>query len=137
MVARYDPDMANRARDWLRQAERDLEHAVLSRDAGHHEWCCFICQQSAEKSVKALHLSRMQEAWGHVVAKLLAELPEAVTAPEQLLDRARVLDAHYVAPRHPNGHPEGAPFEHYGRLQSDEAIDHARTIHEFVRTRMA
>lgn len=136
-MVRYDADMAERSMDWLRQAERDIETATLARDGGHHEWCCFICQQSAEKSAKALHLRLGQEAWGHVVAQLLAELPPSAAAPAELLDRARVLDAHYVAPRYPNGHPSGAPFEHYGRLQSDEAIGHARAIHQFVRLQMA
>ncbi len=48
--------MANRARDWLAQAERDLRHAQTSRDAGDHDWSCFAAHQAAEKAVKALHL---------------------------------------------------------------------------------
>ena len=67
--------MADRARDWLAQAERDLEQAEDSRAAGRHEWACFAAQQGAEKAVKALHLHLGQEAWGHVVARLLQELP--------------------------------------------------------------
>ena len=39
--------------------------------------------------------------------------------------------------RYPNSHPEGAPFEHYGPLQSEEAIRYAREIIEFVRSQMA
>ncbi len=30
-----------------------------------------------------------------------------------------------------NSHPEGAPFEHYGPLQNQEAIGHAHAIVEF------
>ena len=127
--------MVNRSRDWLAQAERDLSHAERSRRAGDHEWACFAAHQAAEKAVKALHLHLGQEAWGHVVARLLAELPLAV--PEELVERARVLDNFYVPSRYPNGHPEGAPFEHYGPLQSGEAIEHARAILELVRSQMA
>ena len=54
--------MPNRSRDWLVQAERDLEQASDSRDAARHEWACFAAQQAAEKAVKALHLSVGQEA---------------------------------------------------------------------------
>jgi len=36
-----------------------------------------------------------------------------------------------------DAHPEGAPFEHYGQLQSDEAIRHARAILDFARAAMA
>ena len=127
--------MTSRARDWYRQAERDLDQARSSQREGRHEWACFAAQQSAEKAVKALHQSKGQEAWGHVVARLLRELPFAV--PEVLIDKAKVLDNFYMATRYTNGHPEGAPFEHYGSLQSNEAIDYAHEILEFVRTQMA
>lgn len=127
--------MTSRAGDWYRQAERDLEQARSSQREGRHEWACFAAQQSAEKAVKALHLSKGQEAWGHVVARLLRELPLSV--PETLIDKAKVLDNFYVATRYTNGHPEGAPFEHYGPLQSNEAIRYAHEILEFVRAQMA
>jgi hypothetical protein len=72
--------MANRWRDWLDQAERDLEQAEASEEDGRHEWACFA--------------------------------------------------AHH-------GPPEGAPFEHYGTLQSTQALDHARSIIDFVRSQVA
>ncbi|HEC63101.1 MAG TPA: HEPN domain-containing protein, partial [Candidatus Acetothermia bacterium] len=53
------------------------------------------------------------------------------------LEKAKVLDNFYVPTRYPNAHPEGAPFEHYGRLQSEEAISYASEIIEFVRAQMA
>jgi len=92
-------------------------------------------------AVKALHLSLGQEAWGHVVARLLEELPgpkgPSLQDVTHLVEKAKVLDNFYVATRDANGHPEGAPFEHYGPLQSDEAIRHASEIVEFVRARLA
>lgn len=101
------------------------------------EWACFAAQQAAEKAVKALHLHEGQEAWGHVIAKLLDELPETVPISEELVDRARVLDNFYIPARYPNSHPEGPPFEHFGSLQSKTALDHACAILEFVRNEMA
>lgn len=100
--------MASRTKDWFRQAERDLEQAFSSQREGRHEWACFAAHQASEKVVKALHLSRGQEAWGHLVPT-----------------------------RYANGHPEGAPFEHYGPLQSTEAIAYAREIIGFVRAHLA
>lgn len=129
--------MANRCQDWLDQAIRDLEHAREARRVGHHDWACFASHQAAEKAAKALHLSFQQEAWGHVVRRLLEQLPEEVTIPRELLERARVLDGYYMPARYPNGHPEGAPFEHYGELQSGEAIEHAEAIVAFVRVSVA
>ena len=129
--------MANRARDWLSQATRDLEQARDSNQAGRHEWACFAAHQAAEKAVKALHLHRGQEAWGHVLTRLIAELPADARPAGELVERARVLDTFYVPARYPNSHAEGAPFEHYGPLQSAEAIAYAGAIVEFVRRQMA
>ena len=129
--------MANRSQDWYRQAVRDLEQAEDSRKADRHEWACFAAHQAAEKAVKALHLAKGQEAWGHLVAVLLRELPPAFAAPSELIERGKVLDNFYIPARYPNGHPSGAPFEHYGPLQSEQAIEYAGAIFEFVRSQMA
>ena len=126
--------MSNRSRDWFAQAERDQEQAKASQAEGRHEWACFAAQQAAEMAVKALHLSLGQEAWGHVIARLLVELPFPT---EDLVDKGKVLDNFYVATRYAIGHPEGSPFEHYGLLQSHEAIQYAGEILEFVRARLA
>ncbi len=126
--------MANRSLDWLKQAEEDLKHAKYSFEVEDYDWACFASQQSAEKAVKALHLHLGQEAWGHMIAKLLKELP--IDVPKDLIDKARVLDAYYIPTRYPNGFPEGAPFEHFGRLQAEEAIRYAGEILEFVRSKM-
>jgi HEPN domain-containing protein len=128
--------MSNRSLDWLNQGLRDLEQAGDSRRAGRHEWACFAAQQAAEKAVKALHFRWGQEEWGHVLARLLVELPETVPVPEGLIEKGRVLDNFYIPPRYPNSHPEGAPFEHYGPLQSEEAIRYAGEIIDFVRSQM-
>ncbi len=127
----------DRSRDWYRQAQNDLQQAADLRRAGRHEWACFAAQQASEKAVKAPHLKLGQEAWGHVIARLLRDLPPQAAAPEELVAKAQVLDAHYIPPRYPNGHPEGAPFENYGPIQSREAIAHAREILEFAGARLA
>jgi HEPN domain-containing protein len=57
--------------------------------------------------------------------------------PANLQEKGRVLDNFYVPTRYPNGHPTGAPFEHYGPIQSGEAIRYADEILEFVHSQMA
>ena len=69
------------------------------------------------------------------MARLLEEL--ALDVPQGLVDVAKVLDSFYIPSRYPNSHPEGAPFEHYGPLQSEEAIRYAGEIVGFVRSQMA
>jgi HEPN domain-containing protein len=48
-----------------------------------------------------------------------------------------VLDNFYVPTRYPNGHPAGAPFEHYSSIQSTQAIAYADQILAFARAAMA
>ncbi len=127
--------MGNRADDWFAQAEQDLGQAKSSQAEGRHEWACFAAHQAAEKAVKALHLAFGQEAWGHVISRLLQELPVEVTV--ELVEKGKVLDSFYIPTRYPNSHPEGPPFEHYGSLQSREAIQYAGEVIEFVRFQMA
>ena len=45
--------MSNRAPDWLRQAQADLEHAQASLEDKDFEWSCFAAQQAAEKAINA------------------------------------------------------------------------------------
>ncbi len=87
--------------------------------------------------MKSLHLHHRQEAWGHVVARLLDALPATTHAPARLLEAARVLDNYYIPARYPNGYTEGPSFEHFGPLQSEQAVGHARQIIEFVRPHLA
>jgi HEPN domain-containing protein len=129
--------MPNRSHDSPDQAQRDLEQAEASRRDGRHEWACFAAQQAAELAAKALHQHLGQEARGHVIARLLRQLAPGVRAPDSLVEKAHVLDGFYVPPRYPNSHAEGPPFEHYGPLQSEEAIGYAREIVEFARAQMA
>jgi HEPN domain-containing protein len=129
--------MPNRFRDWFRQAERDLEQARDSQTAGRHEWACFAAQQAAEKAVKALHLKGATEVWGHVIAELLKELRPSIPVRSDLLEKATFLDNFYIPMRYANGHPSGAPFEHYTSLQSHQAITYAEEIIEFARSAMA
>jgi HEPN domain-containing protein len=82
-----------------------------------------------------LQLVLGQEAWGHVIARLLQDLPLEV--PKDLVEKGKVLDNFYIPTRYANGHPEGPPFEHYGSLQSKEAIRYAGEILDFVRSKMA
>ena len=127
--------MPNRWRDWLAQAQHDLGQATASHRDGRHDWSCFAAHQAAEKAVKSLQLALGREAWCHVTARLLNQLP--TPPPAALIDRARILDNYYVPARYPNGHVEGPAYEHYGSLHSSQALDHARAIIDFVRKALA
>lgn len=126
--------MANRSRDWLRQAEADLQHAGHARNSGDFDWSCFAAHQAAEKGVKSVILSRSAEAWGHSVTRLVAILAEeGAIGAEALLDDARLLDRHYIPTRYPDNLPDGAPTDFYREADAAAAIDAAGRILDFCR----
>jgi HEPN domain-containing protein len=43
--------MSHRWKDWLAQAERDLEHVQMDIEKGFYEWACFSAEQAAEKAL--------------------------------------------------------------------------------------
>ncbi len=114
-----------------------MDQARASAAAARFDWACFAAHQAAEKAVKALHLRLGQEAWGQVVARLLVELPTEVAAPAELVDAGRVLDTFYIPTRYPDSHAAGPPFEHYGKLQGEEAMRRAGDVLAFVAQALA
>lgn len=133
--------MADRSRDWYDQAARDLEQAASSMDAGRHEWACFAAHQATEKALKALHLALGSMGWGHTLTRLWSGLPAewspAPTPPADLEDRLRLLDGFYIPTRYPDSYPDGTPGEHFGRLQSEQALSHASAIYTWIGAALA
>jgi len=125
-----------RTKDWFRQAEKDLQHAKRSTDAGDFEWACFAAQQAAEKAVKSLYQSIHVDALGHSVSRMLQDLPVSLNSPKDLLERAKELDKHYIPSRYPNFHPEGAPMDYYTGPEARRAVEGAEKILEFVRSKI-
>ena len=54
-----------------------------------------------------------------------------------LEDRLRILDALYIPTRYPDSLPDGAPTDHFGRLQSEDALRHARSIVDAIAAALA
>ena len=133
--------MAERSADWLNQALRDLEQAEASMQADRHEWACFAAHQATEKALKALNLALGQQAWGHTLTRLWGAVPDGEALdphpPEALDDRLRLLDGFYIPTRDPDSYPEGTPGEHFGRLQSEQALFHATAIVQWARAALA
>ena len=49
----------------------------------------------------------------------------------------RVLDALYIPTRYPDSLPQGAPTDHFGRMQSQDVLTHARALLDAVSAALA
>lgn len=123
--------MADRSKDWIEQADRDLLAAKSQIDAGFHEWACFIAQQCAEKAAKSVLQRLGAEAWGHSVNQLLAAISDDVPLPEDVKSAAMVLDRYYIPARYPNGYAEGKPADYIARKDANDAVASAEKILRF------
>lgn len=123
----------DRSRDWWVQAQADLRHARRALDDAAYEWACFAAHQAAEKALKAVFERSQQRAWGHTLTLLLRALGDEsdVQIPPDLVERAKVLDKHYIPTRYPNGLEQGAPAEFYTRREAEDAIRDSEAILRF------
>ena len=127
----------NRWKDWDGQGRRDREKARLDLEKGYHEWACFTALQAAEKVINALALKRGISLWGHSLTEMLGILSSTIAVPEEIMDRARLLDLYYIPARYPNGFPSGKPADYLTQRQAQEAIDTADGIIGFCESHMA
>ncbi len=128
--------MPERSADWLRQAKRDLRHAVHSLEDKDYEWACFASQQAAEKAVKALYQTLHGDIRGHVISQMLGNLPTEITVPGELIEAALRLDKLYITTRYPNGFERGTPGDFYTSSEAQEAISYAEGILHFCEGRI-
>ena len=125
--------VVERSKDWIDQAEGDLEHAKNDLKCGFYDWACFSAQQSAGKAVKAVFQKLGAEAWGHSVYDLLVNLKGRVEVSDELLEYALELDKAYIPTRYPNAHPSSSPRRRYTKREAERMIKYAEKIFEFCK----
>jgi HEPN domain-containing protein len=119
----------------MRQAQRNLDVARTTRDAGQFDWSCFAAQQAAELALKALYQHHHAEGWGHLLDRLIEGLLAEEPGLADLREAARILDKFYIPTRYPNGLEAGAPADAYTRTEADQTIAYAEQFLQFVQAR--
>ncbi len=110
---------------WCRQAESDLRNARHNAESGAHDVCVFLCQQAAEKMLKAAYMTAKQHEAPrtHSLPRLLSELG----AGEELARLSRRLTVDYMTTRYPDM-TESPPAEAYEASDSSDRIHRAERI---------
>jgi len=123
----------NRYRDWLEQAEIDLEKGRIDLRHEYFNWACFTAQQAAEKAVKGLCMFLGFEPWGHSITNMLRLLRDRIDVPAEMVENAQMLDAFYIPTRYPNGFSMGKPSDYYNSKMAGEALNACEKIIRFCK----
>ncbi|MCS7235148.1 MAG: HEPN domain-containing protein [Armatimonadota bacterium] len=120
--------------DWMREAEAELAAARTLYEAGHWAWCCFTCQQAAERALKAVceHLRTPQT--GHNLNLLLQAVADHVPIPDVVREGCARLNRHYVPTRYPNAFDRGVPAEQFFEADARQALRDAEEVVHFAQT---
>lgn len=123
--------MKNRARDWFKQAQNDFLWAQDTLVSEKFAQACFICQQVAEKSLKAVAYFKDYDM---VKSHSVLEIARSLGINGEIENIAKRLDLYYISTRYPDAFPSGAPFEYYTKDQAEEAVGFAAVILDFAGT---
>jgi HEPN domain-containing protein len=87
------------------------------------------------RSADWLHQARADLAQAQLSAEVITSGPASPAI--RLVAPVSDLDALYIPTRYPDSLPEGAPTDHFGRLQSQDALRHARALVDAIGSALA
>ena len=86
-------------KNWLEQAESDLESAEYNLKGKRFDVTAYLSQQSSEKALKALYIKIHNKLWNH---HDLIKLAELIKAPENIIKICNELNPIYAEDRYPD-----------------------------------
>ena len=122
---------------WLRQAQQDLLDAQFNREGGRHNLACFLCQQAAEKALKAyLYHRGAEDVWGHSLIDLCEDAKIFEMFFDTIKSEARQLDKYHEITRYPGYLPGGISSDAFDDNDSERALYLSGVVVDFVKERL-
>lgn len=93
------------AQEWFDRAESDYRYAKAGeKETGEHHVTCFLCHQSAEKTLKGLAvLNGNVPPKTHNLNLLLSSVSSSYQSISEISKEIRKLDKFYIPSRYPGG----------------------------------
>ena len=122
---------------WFTQAEAELKDAIYLMKIESYYLTLFLCQQSAEKALKAfIYLSEEEHLHTHSVTKLL-EIAISIDGNFDSVKKAGRLDDYYIPTRYLNGLPGVVPATYYDDPdEAQKAVELAESVINLVREKI-
>ena len=122
---------------WLRQAQQDLVDAEFNRSGERYNLACFLCQQAAEKAVKAyLYHRGSEDVWGHSLIDLCEDAKVFEMFFDTIKSEARQLDKYFEITRYPGFLPGGICSEAFEDADAERALFLGGLVVDFVKERL-
>ena len=125
--------MVKRVVDWMEQAKGEFKAARDLYSTKNYAWCCFACQQAAEKALKSILEHLGSPTSGHNLLMLVNEISAYITVPQNVVDACRILNRYYIPTRYPNAFPSGAPIHMFDEKDAMEALELVERVLNFAR----
>ncbi len=118
------------AQRWIREAENTLRQAERICEQEAYNVVCFLAEQAAQKSLKAVrYFDGARFINIHSVFELIREVSQKRPEFLPLRSEAAILDQYYLTTRYPDAVAEPAiPSEIFTKAQAEQALRIARTI---------
>jgi HEPN domain-containing protein len=124
--------MREETRNWLLQAEMDLETAEANIGIKKYFAAAFFSQQAAEKALKALSLEKFREP---LKSHNLLELAKKARVPHEVMRGLMELNADFIITRYPDA-ANGLPYELYDRQKAEQKTAYARVVLSWAKKQM-
>ncbi|NWG32625.1 MAG: HEPN domain-containing protein [Rhodocyclaceae bacterium] len=123
---------------WLDQAEYDLESAKRNYENEIYAYACFMCEQSAQKTLKAyLYFKGERYIWEHSIQKLVEKCKNYDEEITKFLTTGAILDKYYLTTRYPDAiAPPAVPYQSFTRKEAEEAIHLTSELFLFVKNKI-
>ncbi|MDO9097548.1 MAG: HEPN domain-containing protein [Candidatus Methanoperedens sp.] len=118
---------------WVGQADRDLENAKKNLDIEAYDVSLILCEQAAEKMLKALYIKERHEEppRTHSLRKLI----ELTDMPDDALKLVAELDSYYLVLRYPDV-GDMVPYENVDYEDAEDGIKKAEQIIELTKIQL-
>lgn len=112
------------AKRWLEQAEYDFKVANNNFNSKFYSYVCFMCEQTAQKALKAFLIYKGERyVWEHSIQELARKASKYESKFGKLIDTGMILDKFYIPTRYPDAlAPPAVPYKSYRKEDALEAI---------------
>lgn len=126
------------ARRWFAQASADAQIARSVSLENRYDLALFLCQQAAEKALKALLIWYCGDyARTHVIGDLIVELREANASLAERLSGLQALDAYYQSTRYPDALGGAVPALTFQKEEAQLGLDRVAQAISIIGTTLA